>query len=427
MRGHRVLLVNPGIYDDFNPLCYPPWGVLWVADSLEAAGHRVRVVDANGPGLESKLQDEMDRFRPTALGITCKLGNGARRARRAIDAANRVAPDVPIVAGGPLVSTFPDLSSVLWQGVDALIIGDGENAVLAWLDDGCRSGLVLGPMVVDMAEARIPTSWSGLGQYVMRREDWREMDGPVLHISAARGCTAGCGFCYNRTHTRDMGFRTLRAEHIVAGLQALELVHGVRGFYFVDDCTVDSRRQHIGKLCELLRELDSPYRLGCSMQLADLEDRQLLAQLYGAGFRYFYVGIESASARVRNVLGKRPASPDVADSLARAIDQGFTLQGSIGIGWPTETAEEMRATLDLINAAPELVFDAYRFLPLPGTPLGLSHMPSSAQDVLARAYQDYSEYGGNYSDTEDEEFGRIWTELCQRQNMRRTNLAMPSE
>lgn len=138
------------------------------------------------------------------------------------------------------------------------------------------------------------------------------------------------------------------------------------------------------------------------------------------GTRALYVGIESGSAKVRRTLGKGTIHNRVKDLVYRARDHGIIIRASIGVGWPGETLEDMKQTLALIDDIPILAFDAYKFLPLPRTPLGESvHWGRKGSPrALAEASSDFSSRNGNFSTLDDERFAEIWTELRTREATR---------
>jgi radical SAM superfamily enzyme YgiQ (UPF0313 family) len=413
VRTSRVALLHPGIYDVDQPYAFPPWGIL----CTRAALHRVEVdchaFDLNGLDVETEVGRIATAFAPTVWGITGKLGNGALRLRRAIDAIRALDHGAAIAVGGPLASTFPDISSPLWQGVDALLLGDGESALPAWLGDGCPRG-VRPPANADLDIGGLPSDWPALPKYVHPQWDWPNFTKAGIHVASARGCTRRCTFCYLSSHAVGPRLRFVSSPRLAADLDILAKRTGAGGFYFVDDCFLDSGNRLQSFSGEMNRR-GNPYEFGCDVQLQDLDSPQVLEQMWQCGFRALYLGIEAASDRIRRRLGKGRVPTSVVSSVNRALDLGFVVRASIGIGWPTETRAEMEQTLGLIGAIDRLAFDAYKFLPLPGTPEWRRH---SAATSLARtmsdvdlASADFSEFNDNYTDLSDHELETVWAEM----------------
>ena len=420
----RVLLVHPGVYDHPSARLYPPWGALCVSDALRLRGIEVRVRDFNGLEIEGALGHELKEFAPTILGVTAKLGHSARRMRQVVDCARSMTPSIRIAAGGPLVASFPSPKMKLWSGIDALFWGDGEDAFGHWIHVKQIASQLIGPLeAADLDRVGIPTWWDELQEYVQPAQSWPGMGRCGLHISVGRGCTGRCGFCYLRTQYPTGRLRMLSVCRLMRDLRRLERRLGTMGFYFTDDCIVDRPRQWILSFCTALRGIGSPYRLGCSLRLDELQDRALLSRMYSAGFRSFYVGVEAASHEVRRRLGKGPVKQDVATVLRCARELGFFLRASIGIGWPGETAAEMEDTLRLLDSLPWLVFDAYRYKRLPGTACGSARSVGATrdrddEDMTESAFEDYSVFGRNYSELDDDVVETAWNELLRRRDYR---------
>ena len=413
--GQRVLLIHPGIYDDLEDRSYPPWGALCVGEACRRQGAEVIVEDLNGKALEEAVRQLLSDFHPTVVGLTAKLGNGARRLTRVVSAI-RAGSEVPIGIGGPLVSAFPDSSIPLWRGSTALFWGDGEEAFLDWVYKGCPAGDVHGPNETrSLDHVGIPTSWSGLGEYVSDREWWPGLERRSVHVSASRGCTRQCTFCYLIRQNKHRGLRVVGPEQIVADLDRLNKLWRAEGFYFVDDCLLAPRSRHTRDFLSLLQRRGAPYRLGCDLQLQELEDHDFLSEMYKAGFRSIYVGVELASASVRRRLGKGAITTSIKDILQGVHDSGFVVRASIGIGWPGESEREMVETLELIKRSPQLMFDAFRYTPLPGAPLtrhwnrGLASTAAVKRE--ADPFEDYSQYSKNHSCLGDQRMDEIWREM----------------
>ncbi|NUT48511.1 MAG: radical SAM protein [Saccharothrix sp.] len=429
MPKERLLLVHPGIYDDDNPLAFAPWGAITIGHALRKAGHEVLVLDLNGQDLRAALTESLAAFSPTVAGFTAKQGVGARRFRECVDHLNEVAPDLPIVAGGPLVATFPDAASPLWRGVRTLVLGDGEQTLVDWLATPDRpAGLRHGVEPPDLDDVGVPDWWPPLPSYVSPGELWPNMGVPGMHVASARGCTRRCTFCYLNSHHPNARFRFVTAPKLYADLQALHARTGAAGFYFVDDCFIDRTQQRVLDFCARNTADGTPFRYGCDVQLTDLDRHpDLLATMYRAGFRSLYVGVESAAAATRKILGKGSIAQQTGAALDRALDLGFVIRASIGIGWPGETAADARATLALIDAVPRLAFDAYKYYPLPNTPLGeRSHWSAarstmSPEELAESAGHDYSDHNDNYSEIEDAEYEVLWRELRAREDERLTS------
>lgn len=422
--GERVLLVHPGIYEDQDPKAFAPWGALAVGSVLLGQGHEVEVADLNGDPIIETMGAMIDEFQPTIVGLTTKLGLAAKRYREAVDYINQRDDNITVVAGGPLVGTYPNIDHPLWKGVDAVFWGDGEKTIANWIASSERPREVVGPdNSADLDANDMGRWWSKLKDYVWDKEYWPGMNTSSMHVASARGCTRRCTFCYLNTQYPSARFRFMSADPLYEQLGELNEEVGASGFYFVDDCFIDQKGERANRFADLNIADGSPFRYGCDVQVVDLERRQeLLNKMHDAGFRNLYIGVEAASVAIRKSLGKGSTEKSVKELVERTLDKGYLIRASIGIGWPGETVEDMKSTLKMIDDTPGLAFDAFKFYPLQGTPLGEKAywrerraQNQSEEDALREAYSDYSVYNTNYSDVSDADLEAMWQEMRVRE------------
>jgi radical SAM superfamily enzyme YgiQ (UPF0313 family) len=95
----------------------------------------------------------------------------------------------------------------------------------------------------------------------------------------------------------------------------------------------------------------------------------LLSELKGAGLTSLYLGIESGSQRVLDLMGKRTTLAQVHDAVRTAKDLDVNVLGSFILGYPGETLGEMDKTIRL-SIRLRLDFAQFSLLtPYPGTPI----------------------------------------------------------
>ena len=412
----RVALAHPGIYDDADPLSFPPWGVLSVGTQALRAGHDVSVHDFNGvdPLSASRLLLQHD---PHIVGLTGKTGNSARRLCAIVGALRQQGFAGRIAVGGPLVSSFPNPNDELWSGVDARFTGEGELPFQRWLANGAQPSTESQPGIAGpLSELSAAQWWQPLARYVHSASNWPGLERAGLHVSSARGCTQRCTFCYLNTAYPNGRFRYLAAPELLNQLNHVSRILGVSGFYFVDDCFIATDSRRAEEFANLNIAQGSPFRFGLDAGIRDLARPELLALMYEAGLRSLYVGVESGSSRIRRMLGKSSASADVADLLNRTIENGVLVRASIGVGWPTETLDEAKSTLSLIDACPRLAFDAFRYQALPGVPLTIRQGPPLRTSLGHPAFDDFSlSNQSNHSAMSDSDFATMWAELSARE------------
>jgi radical SAM superfamily enzyme YgiQ (UPF0313 family) len=150
-----------------------------------------------------------------------------------------------------------------------------------------------------------------------------------------------------------------------------ELAHrrerlGINAFLFSDDTFIADRRW-TRAFCGELKARGLGLKWGCNVR-ADLVDAELLREMFEAGLRKVYIGIEVYDDEVRReVFNKRLTRVQVESAVRTARELGIGTQGYFMLGAPGESRGGVRAT---IRYAWRLPLDDATFnltTPLPGT------------------------------------------------------------
>jgi radical SAM superfamily enzyme YgiQ (UPF0313 family) len=166
----------------------------------------------------------------------------------------------------------------------------------------------------------------------------------ILRIEEGRGCPFTCSFCSTCDFWRHQP-RRKSAARLIAEMDLMNRDFSVHSFSLVDDCFNASRGSMKG-LCEGLVEAAHPYRWGCSVRM-DLMNQTLLDLLWGAGCRGLFAGLESGSDRIQRITGKRLGIQRALENLEYALQKGFHIITSFVIGFPEETRQDLRETMEL--------------------------------------------------------------------------------
>jgi radical SAM superfamily enzyme YgiQ (UPF0313 family) len=156
-------------------------------------------------------------------------------------------------------------------------------------------------------------------------------------VQTQRGCPYNCAYCAapkvfgTKVRTRDP--QAVRAEVVSLGVK-----HG----RIIDD-SFGVVRSHGVAVCEALSDTGFRWVCDCALQNMDVA---LADALVHGGCEKVCMGVESATPRIRELSGKhlQEGDPEAAYELlkGKGMDRvAFYLM----IGFPEETAEEMRATL----------------------------------------------------------------------------------
>jgi radical SAM superfamily enzyme YgiQ (UPF0313 family) len=206
-------------------------------------------------------------------------------------------------------------------------------------------------------------------------------------IMASRGCPYRCTYCQPTLGT--IFGRVVRKRSpasLVAEAAELKDRFDIEGLMWLDD-TFLLDREWMQNLCEQFIEADLGLIWGCNVR-ADVCDRESLEIMKAAGLRMVHVGIESASQRVLDeVYDKGITIEQVRETTQMAKDLGLKVRGYFMMGAPTETEEEVRASIKLAN---ELPLDDVTFSIT--TPLPHTHLYDMTHDLISEDFSHFDYY-----------------------------------
>jgi radical SAM superfamily enzyme YgiQ (UPF0313 family) len=343
---------------------YPKLGLLSVAAHLEQVGGlRPSFIDCPADGIGySELERRLRADPPDLVGISTLTFN-LIDAMLAVQTVKRAAPNARVCMGGQHVNLYP-LETLGLDGIDFVIAGEGERPfteLVRVLDRGASAaaldaipglgwkngGLRLSPardLVANLDELPFPA------RHLIELDHYSHMIGRgkrIATIQSSRGCPAGCTFCdIRKTRFRERSPENVRAE-------ILELVErGVDDLFFVDD-TITINKKRMFALCELLAAKGPKINFKISARV-DTVNPELLAALKRAGCYRIHYGVESATQRLLDYMEKGSNLNKIRRAFQWTRAAGIGAFAYMMIGIPTETYDEMMASVDLaIELDPE--------------------------------------------------------------------------
>lgn len=360
----------------------------WISHGLAAISASAKNRNFPVDLIDLRALNSWDHFRqvlrhrsPDVLGFTMTSGD-VPAVRTASALARELYPQLIIVAGGPHVAMATD-DALRLPHIDYLVRGEGEEAfprLLAALARGERPADRLLPGTSPDLD-RLPFIDRDLFLDEWRRRGFEvdspevpfvaELPPPFATIIAGRGCPFNCSFC---KPGEDLLFgravRTRSPENVVAELRGLARDHGLASFLFHDDCLLHDR-DWILRFIGLYRRAGLSMRFFCQSR-ADLlvRNHDLLAPLREIGLRGVFIGFESGSQRILDFLRKGTRVEDNLEAARLCRQHGLAIWANYMLGIPTETREEVQATVEMIrDIDPEYYSPAF-YTPQPGTELG---------------------------------------------------------
>lgn len=357
-----------------------PGGIAYLAACLRRAGHEPEILD----GYLASETDMIDRLRSGGhriLGISC-VGATARSAAQLASRARRELGDrLFIVAGGQGPSGMGQAFFELAPSVDAIVIGDGEEAICAIADrldrpetigqvPGVlhrRNGeVIVGPpprLIEDLDALPFPAlDLLDIGDYVPAASHYRRL--PVATVSSSRGCPNACMFCFKISGNR---IRLRSPEHVVAEILAAHEQHGAQEIIFWDENFTHDRGRVL-EICDRLRAAGNPVVWWCAGRV-DGVDLELLTAMKAAGCWQILFGVESGCNRILELVGKNTNTDLIRAAFALARRAGIKTYATFILGHPTETYAEAMQTIDFALELDPNIAEFFPATPFYGTEL----------------------------------------------------------
>lgn len=388
-----------------------PTGLGILATVLREAGYDVHVVEVKAERLSREaVLGRLAAFDPDVVGFGGLITTYGY-AKWLTGALKRWRPDLPVIVGGGLGSSVPELI-LRRMPVDAVVIGEAEDTILDLLPalvanegldgvagiayregdevpaHGMPGGTALRKTTVAETAAPAPVCEPLPGvRFTAPRPPIRDLDrlpfpawdlfpmeeylkhpvvglGRDMDLVSSRGCPHRCTYCFQVFGRR---FRARSAEHIVEEIRLLHSRYGLDFVSFQDDCfVVDKPRVYA--FCDLLDRSGLRIKWSCCGRV-NLVEADLLARMKSAGCVSVNFGIESGSQTMLDRM-KKGVTVEQARAAVRLVRAaGMRCPTSFMLGAPGETRqtawETVRFCQDLAIPLSALMLTT----PYPGTPL----------------------------------------------------------
>jgi len=199
---------------------FVPTGVAQIATVFRTAGHDARLylreehlckLRMDWSAADAHVRDTIRRFAPDVLGVSLCTPMLAETQQLAAMTRELLGTGPLIVAGGPHATAMPAQTLRQCPGLDAVVIGEGEQTMLELVERGPASdvnGLAFRdgeeirltpprPLLKDLD--RLPPIDYGLldMNYYTAPSRWliRWLELSATNIRTSRGCTNRCAFC----------------------------------------------------------------------------------------------------------------------------------------------------------------------------------------------------------------------------------------
>jgi radical SAM superfamily enzyme YgiQ (UPF0313 family) len=423
----KILLIRTTDFaNNFGPIgghYVPPMGILYLASSLMKMDKRKYEVAILNAGLETnnttELEDKIKSFQPNIVGLST-ITNEAELMHHIALIIKRISPEIAVVAGGPYPTVTPEVV-ISDRNINYAVIGEGEDVFLE-LVESITSGKNLenisgiaylkgGKPVVnkrrefifDLDKLPFP-AWELID--IKKYSQSNNMLGMLAEetyapIFTSRGCPYQCIYCHNIFGKQ---FRVRSAENVWQEMKLLIEKYGVREFHFYDDI-FNLQKQRLIEICDLI--IKSGYRVRFAFPngiRGDVLDKEAILKLKEAGAYTLTFAVETASARLQKLVRKNINLKKINEAISFAAEAGLINFGFFMLGFPTETKDEMLATIEFARNSDLHFANFFQVRPFPNTELYTLALQNGFVPPTNFYKYNYHSYEINCSKVTDEDF-----------------------
>ncbi len=380
----KVLLIYPYFRpsNDRSVFRFPPLGVSYLASSLLKAGHEVQIIDCTFMDKSEVLQQAFEA-KAEVVGIYCMvtmLEDCLWLARQMRLSAGL------LMVGGPLASCDP---YAFVKDFDVVVRGEGENTVLELLQAYKAGGdysTIAG--ITYIRKNSIDGNTTAETITNPDRPFHKDLDGlpfparqllpnqsyiqfgkkqygySITTVMSTRGCPYDCEFCSNVIFGGS--YRERSAKNVVDEIeQALSI--GYDRISFADD-VFTMRQKRVLEVCEEIKQRRLQFNWECLAHV-DSIDAATYVEMYRAGCRRVYFGIESGDDTVLKLMNKKITAVQARHAVLAAHQAGLEVGAFFILFYPGETNRTVLNTLRFATSLPLDYLGLTMPYPLPGTKL----------------------------------------------------------
>ena len=357
---------------------YVPLGILYISSYLKKFGFDVEIYDSTFASFEEQ-REFLLQMKPDIAGIYCNLMTKLN----VIPLMKFIKENLKakIVLGGPEPPFYAE--EFLNSGADIIVDGEGEVTMRELCEEltkpepriesirgiifRTRDGQVFRTppreLMNDIDEFPLPDRESiPLERYL---DTWKNSHGySSISINTMRGCPYKCKWCshsvYGLTYRRRSPDKTAGEIEFVTERYKPDML------WFVDDVFTISHKW-LSRLEKIFKERGIRIRFECITR-SDRIDEDAVRTLKDLGCFRLWIGAESGSQRVLDLMDRRVKASQVRDMIKLAKKYGIETGTFIMLGYPGETKQDIHLSVrHLKEANPDLFLTTVAY-PMKGTP-----------------------------------------------------------
>jgi anaerobic magnesium-protoporphyrin IX monomethyl ester cyclase len=380
----KVLLIYPYFrpLNDRSVFRFPPLGISYLASSLLQAGYEVELLDCTFIGKTEALSKATEA-KAEVVGIYCMvtMQEDCLWLARQLRSSTRL-----LMAGGPLPTCDP---YAFVHDFDVVVRGEGEATMLELLrayssggDLSAVAGITMQKKSASGSEEdgetistpdRLFNKNLDLIPFPARQllpnqsyiQFGKKKYGySITTVMSTRGCPYECEFCSNVIFGGS--YRERSAVNVVDEVEQA-LACGYDRISFADD-VFTLKRKRVLDVCAEIKQRGLDFNWECLARVDSLDDPTYV-EMYNAGCRRVYFGIESGDNTVLKLMNKKITAEEAQHAVIAAHQAKLEVGAFFILFYPGETNQTVLNTLHFTTSLPLDYLGLTMPYPLPGTAL----------------------------------------------------------
>jgi len=366
-----------------------PFGIGSLSAVLKRQGHQVSVFVAHSLRDVKEFSKVLKEYNPGVVGFSGINSQFLYIAKMAL--LVKKWKNIPVICGGVHATLAPQ-DFIELDGVDGVVVGEGEDAFLEYIkaleqeDDyfGIKNfWFKRGKEIIKNKCRRFIQNLDSLPYFDRTIVDYQRIineTNNTLFMLAGRGCISDCRFCSVPSLGKkgEGEYARLRSvDNILGEIQVLTERYKFKYIYFRDD-TFTWEKNWVLEFCNKYpKSFKYPFEI---LTRADSLDEEMIVALKQANCHCVWIGVDSGNKYIRNdVLNKKVTNKKILETCSKLQVSGIKTLMTNMIGLPFETKEAFNDTIELnkkiysftpcISQINGLGPKIFVFSPFRGTPL----------------------------------------------------------
>lgn len=370
----KILFIIPstGYYSSAlsNPL-----GVLSIGTFLYKKGYKVKIYDRNVD--KANLNKIMKEYNPDIVGISILSSRCLKDALKVSKTVKKY--NKTLVWGGQIPTMNTELCFQC-EYLDYIVMGEGEITFYELVQKIEKS---VSPKNIDGIAYREKDrvvitkcrEFADLKDFPII--DWTLADpakyyqkyfhsDKMLYLYSSKGCPCNCAFCGNIEFHR-CTYRKRPTDIVIKEIENLINDYQMDAVYFSDELWC-AKKEDAYEFCRKVKEKNLAFVWGCDSRIGQYS-REDLQMMYDANCRWILFGVESGSESMLKRINKGISIADVEENIRDCQEIGITTIATFIIGFPGETEEQLKETVDLAMGIQSKLIQVNHYFPTPGSEL----------------------------------------------------------